>query len=193
VVERGGATEDEVIHAFLLAEIGSNRCANPLKAVLAELGLDQSLIDRPILNEVEESRRRRHVLECFGRRHDRPVGVVCRKPPLRWRTVEFQCSDFETIYYIDHPSWRELSGISGLVSDGARNYRRYSSDKRFKHVTDICNAIRDGERFPPLILEDRGGLLTLTLVEGNSRATAYAIESFSEPVRAYVGSLPGTS
>jgi hypothetical protein len=87
------------------------------------------------------------------------------------------------------PNWTELSGKARLVSDGARNFPKYSSDGRFEHIGHIVQAVRRGDSFPPLIAvqHDKGHLV---LVEGLSRATAYAVEGPGRPVEALVGSSP---
>jgi len=180
MIERGSATEDDVIWAFLQAELESSRWGPHVNQALAGLGLDRSLIDAPNLNDPMDNRLRRRVLTAD--RRGLPMDVT-------WRRVDLEASDFETIQYMDVPNWIEFSDGTHLVSVGARNFPRYSSDKRFQDIVAIAEDIRDGKRFAPLIARQHDGG-HLELIEGHFRATAYAMELYAEPVKAFVGSSP---
>ena len=181
MIERGPATEDEVICAFLQAELNSDRWApRRVNPALEVLGFDRSLIDVPNLNDPMENRRRKQVLTACGR------GLPL---DLTWRLVDLEASDFETMQYMADRNWIEFSNGERLVSVGARNFHRYSSDERFRGIVAITQAIRDGKRFPPLIAMQHHGR-HLELIEGHFRATAYAMEGYAGLVEAFVGSSP---
>jgi hypothetical protein len=189
MIERGPATEDEMISAFLQAEIDSPRWGPCVKAKLADLGSGRLLIDSPNLKDAAENLRRKQVLDCY--RWYQPRKDIFTGFPLdvTWYRAELQAQDFQTMQYIVHPYWNELSGETRLVSDGARNLRRFASDSRFQHIVAIAQGIHAGEVPLPLIVaqHNRGRLV---LIEGHSRATAYAVVSFTGPVEAFVGSSP---
>ena len=72
------------------------------------------------------------------------------------------------------------------MCEGARNVRQQSSNPLFQQIVAIAERIRNGVRLPPLIAarHDSGDLV---LIEGHSRATAYALESYGGTVEAFVG------
>ena len=96
LIERGPVTEDEVIHAFLLAEINSNRWGRSVEAALTSQNIERSLIDAPLLGNPDDSRRRKRVLASL-RNYDRPVDVFERIPADSLRRVDLQLVDFENI------------------------------------------------------------------------------------------------
>jgi hypothetical protein len=193
MIERGPATEDEMISAFLRAEIDSSRYGGIIKGALARLGLGASLIDAPNLADAVENGRRRLLL---GYR-----GYACREDlftgfpfDVIWRRVDLEAGDFQTMQYMkdtvtNHPNWTNLSNGTRLVSVGASNLHKLPSNAAFQQIAVIARAIRDGVRFHPLIAAQhhQGNLV---LIEGHSRATAYALERFSGLVGAFVGSSP---
>jgi hypothetical protein len=66
MIEVGAATEDEMIAAFLRAEIESSRFSGPVKGLLAQLGLDRALLDSPDTRNSDDNRVRRRILGASG-------------------------------------------------------------------------------------------------------------------------------
>jgi len=197
MIERGAATEDEMLAAFLRAEIDSSRYGNNfVKTGLAQLGLERHIIDAPNLTDAAENGARRRLMQYRG--YEARTALFTGFPlDVRWRRVELEARDFETMQYINDaratsPHWTNLSDGTRLVSVGARNFRQRLTDPATQQIADIAQALRNGRCFPELIAaEAEGG--SLILIEGHSRATAYALE---EPVRAVevlVGSSPSMS
>jgi hypothetical protein len=191
MLERHPATEDEMIAAFLRAEVDSHRWSDCVKKGLAAVGLDRSLIDQPDLTDSHQNGLRKQLLWYRGYEHR--VGLFAGFPPdVTWRRVDLEASDLQSMRYINDtvtsaPNWNELSGGTRLVSEGARNLSQFASDQRFQHIVAMAQAIRDGKRFGPLIAaQHHSG--HLILIEGHSRATAYAMERYAETVETFVGS-----
>jgi hypothetical protein len=197
MIERCPATEDEMIAAFLRAEIDSSRYGdNFVKTGLAQLGLERRLIDAPILTDPAENGARRRLMQYRG--YEARIALFAGFPlDVRWRRVQLETRDFETMQYINDaitstPHWTNLSDGTRLVSVGARNLRQRSADPATCQIASIAQALRNGVRFAELIAAQhhQGSLI---LIEGHSRATAYAMEHFAGEVEALVGSSPSMS
>ena len=183
MIERGPATEANMIATFLQAEADPNsHWSDCVNAGLAVIRAERSLIESPNLDDPAENRSRKDLL--FSYRRGQFVGFP---EDTTWRTVDLQPEDFRAIFYMDHANWNEFSGQTRLVCEGARNLLKFASDGRFQHIFAICQAIRAGTPLLPLIAAQRDGA-RLVLIEGHSRATAYAAVGFGGPVRALVGS-----
>jgi hypothetical protein len=187
------ATEDEMIAAFLQAEVDSPRWSDCVRSGLATLGLERSLIDQPDLTDRQQNGLRKQLLWYRG--YERREGLFKGFPlDVAWRRVDLEAGDLQTMRYINDtvtttPNWTNLSSGTRLVSDGAVNLRQHTSDPRFRQIIEIARALRGGKRFEPLIAaQNRDDYLVI--IEGHSRATAYAFERFSGPVDAFVGSSP---
>jgi hypothetical protein len=193
MIELGPASEDEMIAAFLRAEIDSSRYGNNhVKAGLGRFGLDRRVIDAPNLADVDENEVRKRLMEYRGYQAREllfsgfPLDAI-------WRRVELDVHDFETMRYINDartstPCWTSLSGGTRLVSLGARNFRENPATAGISQISDIAEALRKGMRFSELIAaETRSG--SLVLIEGHSRATAYVLEQFAH-VEALVATSP---
>ncbi len=194
MIERGPATEDEMIAAFLRAEIDSSRYGdNCVRAGLAALGLERRLIDVPNMTDSAENGVRRQLIGYRG--YEAREALFAGFPrDVTWRRVELETGDFETMRYINDtvtttPHWANLSDGTRLVSAGARNLRQRPADPDTQQIGAIAQALRNGVYFPPLIAaQHREG--SLILIEGHSRATAYVMEHFAGVVEAFVGSSP---
>ena len=184
------ADENEMIAAFLREEVDlSSHWSDCVKKGLAAIGAARSLIDEPNLKDPAENCSRRDVLDSYRGYKGRQGQFAGFPAEVTWRLVDLEPEDFRTMQYMDHPNWNQLSSGNRLVSEGARNLPRFASDQRFQHIIAIAEAIRAGERFEPLIAaQHHEG--HLVLIEGHSRATAYALVSFTGRVKAFVGSSP---
>lgn len=194
MIERGAATEDEMIAAFLRAEIDSSRYGNNFVLTgLIELGLERTIVDAPNFTNAAENAIRRKLIEYRGY----PTrSLLFEGFPLdvRWRRVELEARDFAVMRYINDtvtktPHWTSLSGGTRRVSDGAHNFPQRQTDPATQQIAAIAQAVRNGRRFPELIAAqaEDGSLI---LIEGHSRATAYAMENAMHSVESLVGSSP---
>ena len=186
MIKNRSATEDEMISAFLQAEVDSPKWGPCVTKGLAAVGSGRQLVDQPRLNDASENNRRKRVLDhCRG--YERRVDIFTGFPlDVMWWQAQLQPGDFATMKYMAHRSWAELSLGTRLVSVGASNFHKCSADQRFTHIASLAEAVRDGVRFEPLIAIQHHDDY-LVLVEGHSRATAYVIESFVKSADAFVG------
>jgi hypothetical protein len=194
MIDRGPATENEMIAAFLRAEIDSSRYGNNFViAGLRELGQERILIDEPNLADAQANALRRHLMRYRGYQ-TRQALFAGFPSDVTWRRVELEPCDFTTMRYINDartatPHWVNLSNGTRLVSMGARNFAQGPADAATQQITGIVQSIREGQRFPELIAAQAEDA-SLILIEGHSRATAYALEPPPYALEALVGSSP---
>ncbi len=185
--ELGPASSDEMVLSFLRAEIDSPTWWPRYARVLNAHHLNRSsLIDNADLNDSRSNHDRGIVLgEVRG--YGRDEGLFQGLPlDTKWRRVSLDPTEFQRLRYINNDEfWRNLTGGTRSVQDGARNYK---GSRITAGVDDVLRKIRQGASIPELILvEDmRGGLVVL---EGHTRATAFVIAR-SNPISALVGTSP---
>jgi hypothetical protein len=184
------AAENEMILAFLQAEIDSPRYGALYNRVLMHNHLNRSgLIDKPDLCNAEENHYRKEVLR--GVRGYASNTALFRNFPANvlWQRVLIDPTDYPTLKYMNDSSWVTFSGGSRLVIDGAKNLEWTAEHRDPKpNVNGILRSLNEGKRFPPLIgVESHDGFLIL--IEGHSRATAYVASATIE-FEMFVGSSP---
>lgn len=204
--ELGPATENDIVLAFVQAEIDSARYGELYSGTLLNSGLDrQSLVDAPNLRSARDNLVRRDLLRAIRGYPSGTLLFTGFPTNVLWRRTTIMPDEFRILKYAKYPSWEALSGGSRLVVDGARNVavqivvrgpdansiaqieREIADGKR--NITAVANEIKNGKRYPPLIaVEDEGGFLIL--IEGHTRATAYALAQVNEPIEILVGSSP---
>ncbi|PWT97639.1 MAG: hypothetical protein C5B51_30925 [Terriglobia bacterium] len=187
MIERGTATEEEMVLAFLRAEINSSRFDEFVVQGLATIGRLRELIDEPNLADSAENSARRTLLD-FYRGYERRILVFLGFPPdATWRRVLLEEGDFFRLRYANHPTWCQLSDGTRLVSRGAENFPQRPDDPELYQINGILEAVRRGNHFPELIAaeDNNGGLI---LLEGASRATAYMMDRRFHEVQALVAS-----
>jgi hypothetical protein len=188
MIERGQATEDDMVAAFLRAEINSSRYDDRILEPLLQQGLSRRLIDEPNLADGMENAVRRGLLDFRG--FQSRNALFSRFPTdARWRRVALESDDLGRLRYANYPTWIELSGGTRLVNDGARNFRGRPDNPDTYHIYAIAQACRNGIRFPELITAEAHDS-SLILIEGHSRATAYLMEGFTSDIEALVASSP---
>jgi hypothetical protein len=189
MVELGPATQDEMILAFLRAEIRSSRYRQLIMQNLARVGFEERLIDSPNLADARENNARERLL-CY---RGWPNTFLFQGFPrdATWRRVLLEPRDFEAMRYIDDADtgrhWVNLSDGTRLVTVGARNVRQRPTNHDAQQIVAIAERVRTGSRFPELITVQADDA-SLILLEGHSRATAYVIEQLFDRVEALVAS-----
>jgi hypothetical protein len=185
------ATEDEMIAAFLLAEVDSSRFRDITQYCMNQCRCDRRTIEDPDLSNSKENAIRKAVLSCSRGYRDQllftgfPVDVV-------WRKVKLELLDLATLRYantsmIDNVL-KDLSGGTFLVANAAQRFKTDPSVAGIMPVGSVLEQLCAGRQFAPLIAAE--GPRGLTLIEGHTRATAYVVAKYAGAIEALIGSSP---
>src|SRR5437588_4675892 len=111
MIEIGPATENEMVLAFVQAEIDSARFGPIYTGILSNSGINrESLIDRADLNSAKDNWMRKELLKRVrGYGND---SLLFRGFPnsVQWRRVGLEAADWEMVTYANYPTWLTLSG-----------------------------------------------------------------------------------
>jgi hypothetical protein len=148
------------------------------------------LVDNADLSDPKANAKRAQILKWWTD----PKHVFDGMPAnVAWRRVRLQPDEIGGLKYCHHQTWLALSGASRLVADGAANIDTVVAPANVNtHVARVVGRVRQGEKFPELILVQAldGGLI---LLEGHTRATAYVVAPVREPIEALLGASPHIS
>jgi hypothetical protein len=184
MVELGPASVNEMVLAFVKAEVDSERFRNDYLAPMAQCGFDRhTLIDSADLESASQNRVRLYALT-------RAKGGLLRGlEDVTWRRVALEKADIPRLKYLNHLNWIEFSGRTRLVSDGAKNIGSIQlPDKTNAQILKLADDFEKGRRYPELIAVAVGK--DLVLLEGHMRATAYALAGWPTSVDCILGESP---
>lgn len=178
--ELGPATEAEMVLAFLQAEIDAPR----FSAILGAFPPDMiAAIREPKLGDPHQDQLRRAALDKYRGYLQGTMLFRSWPPDVTWRRVAFDPNEVRRLQYAKVPQLVHITGGTRLVADGASNVN--GSQELAIGVSGICAGLASGDRFLPLIAVTDG--LRIVLVEGHTRATAYARFGLCEPIEALLG------
>jgi hypothetical protein len=117
VIMTSPATEDEMVLAFLKAEIDSPRFGSRYRTILANSGLDRrSVIENADLRSEQGKLIRRELLKLV-RGYGTGQALFRGFPHnVQWRRVLLDQTDLSKLKYANEPSWVALSSGTRLVS-----------------------------------------------------------------------------
>lgn len=187
----GPATEHEMVLAFLKAEIDSPRYEQVYREKISSLGFSRTqLIESADLHNDHQNMER---IKLLG--EVRGYGANSYLFPgfpndVSWQRVRLEQPEIARLKYAKHPSWIMLSNGTRLVRDGASNIDKILvpdvNGTINENVKKVAASIQNGQRYSELIavsgLDD-----VLILVEGHTRATAYVLSKYTQPVALLVG------
>ncbi len=187
----GDSSEEEMVACFLLGELTSARFGAGTRRALAGAGRSEHLLTEADLTDPAANRARRSVLAAtrgYGENRDVFEDFPGR---VRWVRAVLTPGELARVRYIEYSYWNELSGGSRLPGDAADRIRAGV------RVFDVPNdrflaaerAVRQGERFRPLILAGPKPE-ALVCLEGHLRLTGYALAGFPVEVECLVGTDP---
>src|SRR6266849_10132295 len=114
------ATEDEIVLAFVQAEIDSARFGAHYAAFLSNSCLERgSIVDQPNLQSDRENRIRRELLTAVRGWGNRTFLFKGFPQNVTWRKVAIGAEEADKLRYANYETWVRLSGGSRLVVDGA--------------------------------------------------------------------------
>ena len=197
MIERGPATKDDAVLAYLQAEIEDpqpDRGPRILSAISA-LNYDRSLIDNGDVSDAHANFARAVALGvCRGYGLGEYVGnagntdfFVGFPSDTTWRRVQLDLIEIRQLRFCRTREFFELTGGTWLVADGAANLERNPDTK--KKVRVIRDKILQKHSFPDLILGVQDGQSPFVIIEGNHRAMAYTLEGLNVAY-ALVGTSP---
>jgi hypothetical protein len=168
-------TEDDMIAAFLGAEMASPRYGLRLRCELERRGLPADLLERPDTSDQRANAERRRVLDAHrgyltGTRlfDGFPDGVD-------WWRCSATPDDLAGVRYIDYDFWNDYSDGTRIPAVAAARLRADGQKAAAPEaVEEIVARLRQGCVPPPLILVGRSRTDPLVVLEGHTRLTAYA-------------------
>jgi hypothetical protein len=186
----GPATEDEVVLAFVRAELGSPRWGRRYRCPAGFI-LEQLLAPGDRTDAAQNAARRQMLNDVRGY-PDRWLFAGFPRD-VSWRRVELVPEDLSLLRYIaeyppDPKSWVVLSGGTRRVVDAVANVDTsptFPWDAR-QGIQAVAEGFKAGSTCEPVIaVEGEDG--ALVLIEGHVRATGYARSDVSIPLPAFVG------
>jgi hypothetical protein len=191
----GAATEDQVILAWLQAEIESPDfqayvIGNPPNP--ANLSLALKAARSPDLRDQTQNDLRRQIITAaygFGQGAGSFQGLG---PDLQWRRVHLDTDEVgDLLYARQGAAWPILAPATRKVAEGASNVGHvFTGDGTNMVVLSLASGICHSDKKVPEIITLRRPDGNLVILEGHARATAIVLEAHRFPagVEVFVGS-----
>jgi hypothetical protein len=145
------SSEDEMVLAFLSAEVGSGRFGDRARSLLGDL----ELVRNPDLTDAVANQRRSALAQYRGWRRNNLLFLGFPRD-VRWKLVEVTIGELGGFRYAREPTWIALSGGSLLVRDGAANAARKPLDETKERIRAVEREIRRGATLPLMIVTAEG-------------------------------------
>src|SRR6266566_6523089 len=164
------ASEDEMVAAFLTAEVASARYGPRIREILAQLGQPLAVVTQPDLRDESANTVRRHILAAY---RQYPSGDVFTGMPadVRWYRATLTPAELGTVKYLDYSYWTDFSGGTRLAADGARRLGFWQDQPAGSLYRQVAEHARDGRLPPVIIVIVEPGPTNLVVVEGHKRLT----------------------
>ena len=196
----GAATEDQVILAWLQAEIESPDfqaylIGNPPNPANLAAALKASRT--PDLRDEAQNAYRRQIITAiygFGQGSGTFEGLAGDISWRRWRLTTDEVS--EVLYARREGAWHLLSPATRKVAEGATNVGHvFTGDSTNMVVLSLASGLCHSDRKIPELIALRRPDGQLVLLEGHARATAIVLEAhrFPNGVEAFVGDGPSVA
>jgi hypothetical protein len=172
------ASEHEMVLEFLRAEM-------------------DALITFADLSDEEANGKRAYVLDSLRGYTSRKWLFSNFPNDVSRKLVRLTNDDLLSVRYVNCSPWRSLAGAGLRVIDGANSIRENTFDpaipgveKSVLKIRTLVRSIQEGRDPAGLLILAEVGDGRLGLLEGNHRATAYAIANIARPIVALIGSSP---
>lgn len=168
-------SENEMVTAFLRAEINSKRWQKNILSFLQADKVNRNIVDSPNVMDVDENKYRKSLLGKVRGYGQNSMLFENFPSDILWYEVKLSRSDLEKLQYIDYDYWNELSKGTHLVVQGAESVKEGieifdQSNEQFWAVADkIANKVA---MEPPIIVTPPA-LDKLVVMEGHLRMTSY--------------------
>jgi hypothetical protein len=187
MIEQRPATVDEMVLAFLRAEIDTPTDRRQLFVdAFGQVAVERAqLIDDADLKSPQQNDARRRVLI-----YARGALFIGFPRDTAWRLVTVTPTEVKAFKYAKSAGSHPLLCSTRIVEDGVQNLDQVQNKdiKQFSdRVTNIVDRLRQGKRFPPLIAAQCTGIADVVLMEGHTRATAYALTDLPDEIEVFIG------
>ena len=185
-------SEDEMVVAFLRAEIDSPRWGSHVLAGLSTVGRSRSLIDRPELGNPAEEAARARVLAYRGYGHNAML-FADFPPSVRWQRAVLDSADLGRLKVLNQDHWVAYSGSARLASNAAAflgSERSAAAEK--KNIAAVVTDLRAGRMIPEVIVVG-ASFDALVILEGHVRVMAALCMNSGQALSALVGTAPRMS
>ena len=169
------ANAEDVVEAWIRAEVDSSRFGPRLDELMAGHGRDRTALEDPhyrleLLTEFRPG----------GGPEDSDQIWVDGLPlsELEWWYATVTREELAEVLYIDWGFWLEVTGGSRRPRDYIRRLERADVSPALR---DVVAAIQDRQPLPLMILVDSGPGTRTVVVEGHLRLTAYAMAAATAP------------
>jgi hypothetical protein len=198
--DQGAATEDQVILAWLQAEIESPGfqqyiVGDPPNPVYLSMALKAAR--SPNLKDAEQNELRRRIIT---KTHGFGMGAGSFQGlgnDIQWRRFKLTTDEVSEMLYANHSgSWTILAPVTRKVAEGATNVGHvFTGDQTNMVVLSLASGICHSEKKLPDIIAMRRPDGRLVIMEGHARATAIVLEAhrFEHGVHAYLGDGPSVA
>jgi len=196
----GAATEDQVILAWLQAEIESADfqayiVGNPPNP--ANLSALLKAARSPDLRDQAQNELRRDLITSlygFGQGKGSFEGLG---DDINWRRLKLTPAEVAEMLYARHAgAWQLLSPVTRKVAEGATNIGHvYTGDSTNMVVLSLASGLCHSDKKVPEIIALKRPDGRLVILEGHARATAIVLEAhrFPHGVHAFVGDGPSVA
>lgn len=163
------ASEDEMVCAFLVAELDSPHWSAFIRRLLrADLGI----VTHPSVDDPTESLIRRLVLAAYRGYGIENYLFVGFPDDATWSRATVTTAELGSFRYANCEPWAPLAGGARLVRHGAERLEVVPND-RLTAVQAIEDRLHQGDNYPPLIAAGIDSDGEHVLIEGHTRATAH--------------------
>jgi hypothetical protein len=194
VRELSPLTEDDMIAAFVRAELHSERFGGEVRAAMRRHRVPRRVVEQPDTAEAKQNAQRLAVLRDYRRYGlDRSLFDGFPYEDVVWSRVALTRDEVLRIQYIDYDYWVELSGGTRLPREAARRIRAGQTEAvHARNFLRIAEALDRGATFHELIVVTAGGDAPLVALEGHLRLTVYALrpEHIPDPLTVVLGTSP---
>ena len=181
------ATEDEMIEAFVLAELDSTRHGGDHYLQIADGDLSRYRGPSPLASAL------RRVALFHFRGYGRDALLFTGFPTdATWKLVAVPIAELREWLYAHEQTWLALSEDTRLVRVGARNVGKVQAVKDTSDcILAVEQDVANGKTYHPIIAAALNESSPHVIAEGHTRATAYvrALDSDDE-IEAIVGYSP---